>query len=84
MSYVTAVGLLAIDVRDGTSLLLIHHLEGAFSARAWTKSDIDPRCPDWACLANIRLRQTPISGFCQDSCARVRHITCSQPNEQSN
>jgi len=46
MSYVTAVGLLAIDVRDGTSLLLIHHLEGAFSARAWTKSDIDPRCPE--------------------------------------
>ena len=63
MSYVTAVGLLAIDVRDGTSLLLIHHLGGAFSARAWTKSDIDPRCPDWACIPNIRLKTDPHQRF---------------------
>lgn len=48
MSYITTFGMLAIDVRSGTSFLLKDHLEDAFSARAWTKSDIGPRCPDWA------------------------------------
>jgi hypothetical protein len=64
ISYITSFALLAIDVRNGTSFLLKGQLEDAFSARAWTKSDIGPRCPDWACIANIRPKDRPqISGF---------------------
>src|ERR1700730_7895177 len=74
--------------------LLKDHLEDAFSARAWTKSDIGPRCPDWACIANIRPKDRPqISGFwprlmrqseTSQGIWRSLNITCSQPNEQSN
>jgi hypothetical protein len=94
MSYIITFGLLAIDVRNGTSFLLKDHLEDAFSARVWTKSDIGPRCPDWACIANIRPKDRPqISGFwprlmrqseTSRGIWRSLSITCSQPNGQSN
>jgi hypothetical protein len=88
--YITAFGLLAIDVRNGTSFLLKDRLEDAFSARAWTKSDIGPRA--WIGRASrIFGLKTRISGFwprlvrqseTSRGIWRSLNITCSQPNKQ--
>jgi hypothetical protein len=63
VSYLSAVGLLAIDVRDGTSFPLIDHLEGAFPARAWAKSDIGPDARIGRASLTFALRQSPYQGF---------------------
>jgi hypothetical protein len=92
ISYIPPSGLLAIDVRNGTSFLLKEHPEDAFSARAWAKADIGPWCPDLGVHREYSALRPASAVSGQDSCARVRHpkeygeslnITCSQPNKQS-